>query len=123
MKKLLSILLSTTLMFAMVGCAKLIKTETKAVEAIIADVDYDPLYLQPVYNAATKTTITITHPADYDILLKYEGIENWIDVSSSEYDKYKELVGTTIEANLITEYYDDETIKQYLELIEIDMNK
>lgn len=115
MKKLLCVLIIVILMFAIVGCAKIIDTKTETVEATIIDVDYDPMWLQPIRSG--KVTTIITHPADYDICLKYKDIEEWIDVNSSEYDTYKNLVGTSIKVSLITNYYDDGTIKQHIELI------
>lgn len=115
MKKILCILLLILLTLPLVGCAEIIDTKTEVVEATIIDVDYDPMWFQPV--KVGKVNSMITHPADYDICLKYENIEQWIDVSSAKYDVYKELLNTTIEVNLITDYYDDNTIKQRLELI------
>lgn len=96
------------LIVSLVGCASIVNTETKVVEATIVEVDRDPM----IY------TGKVIIPADYDILIKYEDVETWINVSRSEYDKYKDLVGTTIKANFVIDYYDDNTIKRYLELIE-----
>lgn len=108
MKKILYALLLTILMVTLVGCAKVINTETKAVKATIVEIDRDP-----------PKNIGKTHrSADYDIFLKCEDIETWIDISRAEYDKYKDLVGTTIDANLVVDYYDDDTMVQYLELPE-----
>lgn len=108
MKKVLCMLIAMMLISALVGCAEIVKTETKAVEATIIEVDHDPV----------RILGKVTLPADYDILIKYEDVETWIDIPRNEYDKYKDLVGTTIEANFIVEYYDDDTVKQYLALIE-----
>jgi uncharacterized lipoprotein YehR (DUF1307 family) len=108
MKKALCMLFAVILTLNLVGCAKVVKTETKVVEATIIEVDCDP---------AMKVG-TAFEPADYDILLKYEDVETWIDVSRSEYDKYEDLVGTTIKVNLVIIYYDDGIIKQYLEIEE-----
>lgn len=108
MKKVLCMLFAVILALTLIGCAKVIKTETKVVEAIIVEVDRDPM----------MTTGKVIKPADYDILLKYEDIEDWIDVSRSEYNKYKDLVGTTIEVNLVISYYDDDTTQKCLKLIE-----
>ena len=116
MKKILCILLSVVLMFSLVGCAEIIDTKTEVVEATITDVDRDPMWIQPI--KAGKVTTFITHPADYDICLKYNDIEEWLDVSSEEYDMYEDLVGTTIKVNLVTDYYDDNTTKRYLALTE-----
>lgn len=108
MKKVLCMLFAMFLVLTTVGCATVINTETKVVEATIVEVDKDPMIW------TGKTAI----PADYDILVRYENIESWIDVSRSEYDKYEKLVGTAIEVKLVVDYYDDNTIKQYFVLIE-----
>lgn len=108
MRKVLCMLFAIILTLTLVGCAEVIKTETKVVEATIVEVDRDPMIC----------TGKVVIPADYDILIKYEDIETWIDVSRSEYDKYKDLVGTTIEVNFVIDYYDDNTIKHHLKLIE-----
>jgi hypothetical protein len=108
MKKALCMLFAIILTLNLVSCAKVVKTETNVVEATIIEADRDP---------ARKVGAAI-EPADYDILLKYEDVETWIDVSRSEYDKYEDLVGTTIEVNLVISYYDDGTINQYLEIEE-----
>ena len=108
MKKIFTLLLTLLLCVSFVGCAEVVNTETEVVTATIADADRDPVRLIG----------RVTHPADYDILLKYEDIEEWVDVSSSTYSEYKELIGTTIEVNLITTYYDDGTQQQWLEFIE-----
>lgn len=108
MKKVLCMLFAIILTLTLVGCATVVNTETKVVEATIIDVDHDPM--MPIGK--------VIKPADYDILLKYEDLEVWIDVSRSEYYMYEALVGTTIEVNFVVEYYDDNTSKQYLTLIE-----
>ena len=107
MKKVLCMLFIVILTLTLISCAKVIKTETKVVEATIVKVDHSPM----------RIIGKVIYPADYDILIRYEDIETWIDVTSSEYDKYKNLVGTTIEVNFIMDYYDDNTIKRYLKLI------
>jgi hypothetical protein len=108
MKKALCMLFSVILTLTLVSCAEKIKTETMVVEATIVDVDCDPM----------RRVGTTYRRADYDILLKYEDITTWIDVTRSEYEKYKYLVGTTIEVNFVADYYSDNTMKQYLKLIE-----
>lgn len=111
MKKYLAIILCCLMMLVMVGCAQIINTETEIVKATIVEVDRDPA------RPSMVGKVTVVHPADYDILLKYGDIEEWIDVTEEEYYKYETLVGTTIDAMLVTDYYDDDTVKQRLELV------
>lgn len=108
MKKVLCMLFIVIFIFTLGGCAKIINTEIEVVEATIIDVDRDPMM---------KIGSTF-RPADYDILIKYNDVETWIDVSRREYNEYKKIIGTTIEVNLVTNYYEDNTIKQYLKLIQ-----
>ena len=108
LKHLLCVLFSMLLCVGLFGCAKVTNTETEVVEAIIVDVDRDPMRM------VGKVTI----PPDYDILLKYEDITMWVDVSRDEYYEYEHLIGTTIDVNLVTAHYDDGTVKQHFELIQ-----
>ena len=107
-RKALCMLFAVILTLTLVGCAKVVKTETKVVEATIVEVDRDPM----------RMIGKVMHPADYDILIKYGDVETWIDVSKSEYNKYKDLVETTIQVKLVVDYYDDNTIKRCLKLLE-----
>lgn len=111
MKKFLAIILIGVIVLSLFGCAEIINTETEIVKATIIEVDKDPA------RVTMAGKIPVTHPADYDILLKYEDIETWIDVTRDEYYKYEDLVGTTIDAKLVINYYDDNTIKYRLELM------
>lgn len=111
MKRFLAIILTFVVVMSLFGCACVVNTETEIVKATIVEVDKDPARVTMVGKVA------VSHPADYDILLKYEDFENWVDVTRDEYKKYEGLVGTTIEANLVTYYYDDDSVKQQLELI------
>lgn len=108
MRKVLCMLLVVILTLSMAACARLVKTETKVVEATIIEVDRDPM----------RMVGKVIHPADYDIRIQYEDIKTWIDVSRSEYEKYKDLVGTTMKVDFVVDYYDDGTIKRYLRFIE-----
>lgn len=112
MKRFLAIILAGVIMLTLFGCAAVINTETEIVQATIVEVDRDPM------RVTMAGKVPITHPADYDILLKYEDIETWIDVTRDEYYKYEALVGTTMDVNLVTDYYDDDTVKQRIELVE-----
>lgn len=112
MKRFLAIILAGVIMLALVGCAAVINTETEIVQATIVDVDKDPT--RTVFAGKTP----VVYPADYDICLQYESVETWIDVTRDEYEKYEDLVGTTVEALLVTDYYDDNTVKKRLELVE-----
>ena len=106
--RLLCVLVLMIFAFSLCGCAKIVDTKTEIVEATIVDIDRDP----------TICTGKVTIPADYDICLQYADIEIWVDISKSEYNRYKDSVGTTMEVKLITTYYDDGTIKRSLDLIE-----
>lgn len=112
MKRFLAIILVCVIMLALCGCAQVVNTKTENVKATIIEVDKDPQRV----TMAGKTPVV--HPADYDICLQYESVETWIDVTRDEYYKYEALVGTTVDARLTTIYYDNNTVKQRLELVE-----
>lgn len=87
---------------------KQISEEKIEVEAIITEVDKDPIRLIG----------KIVKPADYDIYFEYQGIKGEEDISVSEYNKYKDKVGQVIKCYLITRTYDDGSTKVTLEMIE-----
>lgn len=90
------------------GCAELISKETTQVEAIITEVDRDPM----------RIIGKVIMPADFDIYFEYNGIKGSCDINRKTYDLYKDKVGDTIKCNLITLTYDDGTIKRRLVSIE-----
>ena len=87
---------------------KVVSEEKIEVEAIITEVDKDPIRLIG----------KIVKPADYDIYFEYQGIKGEEDISVSEYNKYKDKVGQVIKCYLITRTYDDGSTKVTLEMIE-----
>ena len=92
----------------LVGCAQLVSEEAIQVEAIITDVDKDPM----------RMVGKVIMPADFDIYFEYNGLKGSWDVNRKTYDLYKDKIGDTIKCNLITRTYDDGTIKKRLESIE-----
>lgn len=115
MKKITSILLITVLLLCFVGCAELINTETQEVEATVTDVYYKGAWVQMI--STGKTTTWITHPAKYNVTFEYENVT--LTVNNKElYDYYKDKIGVAVKCNLITEYYDDDSVRQKLELKE-----
>ena len=115
MKKIISVLLITVMLLYLVSCAELISTETQEVDAIVIDVYYKGMWMQPV--SIGKTTTWITHPAQYKVTFAYENIT--LTVNDKElYDYYKDKIGTTAKCDLIIKYYDDGMVRQRLELKE-----
>lgn len=108
MKKMLSITLIVTMLLCLASCATLISEEIIEVEAVITEVDRDPM------RYIGKTL----YPADYDVYFEYEGIKGSWDISKETYELYKDKVGETIKCNLIIKTYDDGTIRQVLKVKE-----
>jgi hypothetical protein len=108
MKKILCMLFALIMALTLNGCAQAINTETEVVDVVIIEADYDP----------PRLINGVSYPEDYAILLRHENFDCWIHVSRDTYLKYKDLVGTFIEAKLVVVYYDDGTIEQRIELIE-----
>ena len=108
MKKILIITLIATMLLCFTSCAALISEEIIEVDAVITDVDRDPM------RYIGKTL----YPADYDIYFEYEGIKGSWDVNKKTYELYKDKVGETIKCNLIIKTYDDVTIRQVLKVKE-----
>lgn len=90
-----------------------INRETEIVKAEVIKVNYRSAYLTPQYNAATKTSTLVTHPADYDVDIKYNDVTYRLD-SFEAYKKCKGLVGETIECEYITVYYNNGSKKTFI---------
>lgn len=108
MKKITLLLLIITICCSFISCAELISEEIIEVDAIITQVDRDPM------RYIGKTLF----PADYDIYFEYEGVEGSWDVSKETYNLYKDKIGETIKCYLITRTYDDGSTKVTLQAIE-----
>lgn len=108
MKKILIMTLMAAMLLCITSCAALVSEEIIEVDAVITDVDRDPM------RYIGKTT----YPADYDIYFEYEGIKGSWDVNKKTYELYKDKVGETIKCNLIIKTYDNGTIRQVLKVKE-----
>jgi hypothetical protein len=119
MKKIISVIfiiaLITVVLLCFTGCAELINTETKEVDAAITDVYYKGAWVQPI--STGKSMIMITHPAQYKVTFEYEDVTLTVD-NKKLYDFCKDNIGATAKCNLIIEYYDDGTVHKTLELKE-----
>ena len=107
-KKILVLLSIMIMMFSLIGCTKCINTEYESVEVSIVDEYYRKMWFQPVFTG--KTSALITHPAQYNITVEYDGSEYTFD-DSDTYDKYKDKVGQTVIGTLEIRTYDDGTQK------------
>lgn len=108
MKKILSIMMIICLMISLTSCAKCIDTKYENVEVNIIDEHYRGVWLQPIVSG--KVTTFITHPARYEVIVEYNGIEYMID-DSNTYNKYKDKVGRSTVGVLEVRTYDDGTVK------------
>lgn len=106
--RILALLLLTILIFSLVGCAKCISTEYQDVEVVVIDAFHRAMWIQPVWTG--KMMMAITHPAVYQITVKYNGVEYTIG-SSDTYNKYKDKIGKTVIGKLEIKTYDDGTVK------------
>ena len=108
MKKILSIMMIICLIITLTGCAKLVSTEYENVEVNVVDIYHKAMWLQPM--RCGKVTTFITHPARYETIIEYEGIEYTID-DRDTYDRYKDKIGQTAIGTLEILTYDDGTVK------------
>ena len=108
MKKILSIMMIICLTITLVGCAKLVNTNHESVEVSIVDIHHRAAWLQPM--RCGKVTTFITHPARYETIVEYKGIEYTIN-DSATYNKYKDKIGQTTIGTLEIRTYDDGTVK------------
>ena len=112
MRKAIGLILLIAVAVSLIGCAKVIDTQTETVEAIIVETRFYPGYY--TYIKSGQTTIMQWHPPRYYTTLKYNDITE--DIYGSElYSICHGKNGDTIQCSLITEIYDDGTVKQFLE--------
>ena len=112
MKKLFAILLAILLVLTFAGCAEVKEQNSILVSAILVDTHYKGMWIQHIISG--KTITMITHPADYDLIFKYEGKRYNLDVDSETYNTYKNAVGQEFDMELVTTVYDDDTTKTTL---------
>ena len=108
MKRIISVLTIVCLVFSLVGCAKLVKTEYQEVEVKIVDEYHRGSYVTPIH--AGKAVTMITHPAVYQIIVEYKGSKYTVK-GSDTYNKYKNMVGHTTIAILKISTYDEGSVR------------
>lgn len=106
------LLLAMLLVICLPGCTKVVETETVVVDATVVDVYYEAAWVQPVWTG--KFFAYITHSARYEVTLQYEDYKTTVN-NSDLYNKYKDNIGGQVKCNLVTTYYDDDTVKITLE--------
>ena len=110
--RLIALLILIAVVVSLVGCANVVDTQTETVEATIVETRFYAGYYTPIKSG--NTTIMQWHPPRYYTTLRYNDITE--DIYGSElYSIAHGKNGDTIQCNLITETYDDGTVKQYLE--------
>lgn len=108
MKKIILFLLIMTICCSFISCAELVSEEVIEVNAVITEVDRDPMQIIG----------KVIYPADYDIYFEYEGIKGSWDVNKKTYELYEDKIGETIKCHLITRTYDDGSTKVTLKVIQ-----
>ena len=120
MKRIILLVLTGIFLLTLVGCAKVINTETITVDATVIETSHRGAWIQPV--VAGKFRTFITHPEQNIVKIQYEDIV--ISVNDKElYNYYKDRNGETIKCNLITKYFDNNTTYTYLEVKENESAK
>ena len=114
-RKILSAMLSITLLLGITGCSNPIQVEEMLTTAIIVDTKYTAPFQTPMYNAITKTRTFIHHPADYDTYIKYNNILYNLD-SKKAYDICHGNNGQEIDIIYIIKYYKNGTIETSIKL-------
>lgn len=112
MRRIIGLILLIAVVVSLTGCAKIIDTQTETVEATIVETRFYAGYYTPIKSG--NTTIMQWHAPRYYTTLRYNDITE--DIYGSElYSICHGKDGDTIQCSLITETYDDGTVKQYLE--------
>lgn len=77
MKKMFMLIMVVLVMFTFAGCRKVVETEQFNAEVLIMDTNYTGPITYPV--KVGKVTTFRTHPADYDTIVEYQGVEYNLD--------------------------------------------
>lgn len=108
MKKLYIFTILMMLVFALTGCTKCVSVETSTVQVTIVDEHYSDTYIMPI--STGKTTMMVTYPEEYEIVVEYNGLK-YIISGQKAYDKYSNKIGECANAILEIRKYDDGTMK------------
>lgn len=106
--KRMSFMMIICLIISLTSCAKLVNTEYENVEVNVVDIHHSAMWLQPI--RAGKVTTFVTHPAEYDVTVEYNGVNYTID-DEDTYNRYKDKIGQTTIGTLEIRTYDDGTVK------------
>ena len=101
MKKILYLVLVTAMVINLISCDEIVNTQLNTVDATIVKV----------------AAINRPRPRHYKMLLEYQQVTTWVDISKGEYRQYKKDK-STIKAHLITTSYESGNVKQYLQVAE-----
>ena len=108
MIKKLHLIIIVCLVISLVGCAKLVSTEYENIEVNIVDTHYNGAWVQPI--SAGKVTTYVTHPAEYEVTVEYNGVSYTID-DENTYNRYKDKIGQTTIGTLEIRTYDNNEVK------------
>lgn len=114
MRRVLILITVLIALLMLIGCAELVSEETKQVEVTITDAYHKGSWMQPVL--AGKVTTFITHPAEYNIVVMHNNTSYTIN-DYDTYEKYKDCIGQTTTATLVTKTYDNGRV--YIDITEL----
>lgn len=116
MKKVITIILTIVVICSyFIGCTKCINTETYADQVKIVDTHFVNGRWQPIFNGKSQTLIYI--PATYQVIVSYDDAEYTVN-GKDIYDKYKDRIGSTVNATIKKKNYKDGAVKYSIIKIE-----
>ena len=92
-----------------------VQKETSIVDVKIVNEYHRDSYISPVFSG--KTVTMVTHPAIYQITVKYDGDE-YIVSDRDTYYKYRNKVGKQVKATLKTSIYNSVVINSEITKLE-----
>ena len=107
-KKFAFVMAMVLILSALSGCAKVVSTETYEAPVRILSVDYRPAYSTPM--KVGKVMSVMTHPADYDVVVEYNGVEYELD-SRDSYKAAENNVGSAMQAVIEKVRYEDGDVR------------
>ena len=112
MKKIALILLLMAILMTLSACNKVVDTTTETVKVTVDDAKFKKG--ETHYYIINGIMIPVNDLDTYKIVVSYKGRQYKFN-GKEVYNKYFEMVGKEIEANLVTDTYEDGTVVSYID--------
>lgn len=112
MKKIVLILLLMVILMTLSACNEVVDTTTETVRVTVEDAEFKEG--ETHYHIINGIMTPVVDLDTYKIVVSYKGRQYKFD-GKEVYNKYFEMVGKEVEANLVTDTYEDGTVVSYID--------